>query len=497
MKLNTQISKTNHFPRVARSSQPASVLEYPADGVEPARNNRPVVLLHGTLVKKDAIEAYRDFALQSGHPVNHRNYSSITNGEAIEKSTEIASVQVNRSRAEVARHNLARLQGADDAQLQDFFQLDGGLYGSDDPDLTAITQALPELLNATQALLQQSSQEIDSQFSRQVRSTQMELGQNLEKAGISSEKARQIASELVDTIAPKVVLIGHSAGGFVAHTMTVNPEVSPGDDPFSYDGGLGVGELILLSSPVGQGLPSPAPPGVLELPFYNFDSKVLRPLENTPLVKLARLNPFTDFIYNSNKSLLKTASALSAFVSFGLTSPLVHLAKPGYEQVVEGSAFFEKYLLDKEVPDGVSAIAITSPLDRLSLEERSKLTTGQENTHNLSIDLGLSDEKLQKERPTYAHVVMSENPEGFKQQFAHHLRDDSTALVKMLGRKNDESVRHEALRMLQSEIALQPELLADKAEIRAALERVASERLPFKDSASYLAFQLLTASKAV
>ena len=490
MKLTTQHIRTNPIFRGGHKT-PASVLEYPADGVELARNNRPVVLLHGTLVTKDGIEAYRDFALKSGHPVNHRDYPSITQGEAIEKSTEIASVEVNRSRAEVARHNLARLQGADEAEVHEFFQLDGELYGSQDADLGAVGKAIPGLLAATETLLRQSPREIDSKFSRQIRAIQTQLGESLESAGLGPEKAGRVASELVDTIAPKVVLIGHSAGGFVAHTMTVNPETSQGEDDFSYDGGLGVGELILLSSPIGQGLPSPAPPGVLELPFYNFDSKVLRPLEDLPMVKLARLNPLTDFIYNSNKSILKTASAFSSFVSFGLTSPLVHLARPGYEQVEEGSEFFQKYVKNKEVPEGVTAIAMTSPLDRLSLEERSRLGTGQENTHNLSVDLGLSEEKLKKERPTFAHVVMSENPQGFKEQFAHHLRDDSSALLKMLGRKNDESVRHEALRMLRSEMALQPSLLADKAEIRAALEEVAGERLPFRDSASYLAYQLL------
>lgn len=43
---------------------------------------------------------------------------------------------------------------------------------------------------------------------------------------------------MVDVLAPKATLVGHSAGGFVAYAVAVNPK-APGSSPdCSYDGGL-------------------------------------------------------------------------------------------------------------------------------------------------------------------------------------------------------------------------------------------------------------------
>jgi Alpha/beta hydrolase family len=486
----SRISSTHSLQKREESQE--SALEFPKDRVDLARHQRPVVLLHGTIVGKEGIEAYREFALQQGHPVNHRDYPGITKGAAIEQSTEIASKEVNRSRAEVARLNLENLKNADSQRLEQFFQLDGGLYGTPDADADKIGALLPTVTSRVASLLNQPQSMIESSLSGQLRELEQELAGELGKQGVSSPHLVKIAAGLVDALAPKAILVGHSAGGFVAQTMVVNPEPEVGIDlPFAYDGGHGVGEAILLSAPVGKGLPTPAPPGVLGLPYYNYESQVLRPLEKLPQVQLARLNPIADFMYGATKAWLSMASEVGTYVSLSMTSPLLHIASPGYRQVNEGDEFFETYVKDKPVPDGVSVLAVTSPLDQLSQEDRSKVTTGQVNAHHLSIDLGVSDEDIRRERPTWSHVIMTEKPDSFKAQYAEHLSHNSDAFGKLLDPKNDDGVRYEALRLLKGELADDPGLIERQPGVGQVLAKVAAERMPFEDSPSYLAFQML------
>lgn len=466
-------------------------LEFPADSVESARNNRPVVLLHGTLVEKDGIAAYRDFALRSGHPVSHETYQSITKGHRIEESTEIASKEVNLSRAEVAQRNVETLKGLNPTELAKRFRLNPSLYGKEDPSVSKTVEHLPELIGQVESLLGQSQTKVGTSLSGDLSRLESSFASDLKKAGVSESKASGIAREVLDTIAPKAILIGHSAGGFVAHNMVVNPETTPDDNPFTYDGGMGIGEAIIISSPVEKGLSKPAPSGIAGLPFYNFEKNVLRPIEKLPASRLAMLNPIVSTLYAANKSFLKTMSAASFMVTASLMAPATYLARPGNEQVEEGSEFFETYIKDKPIPDGVSLMTITSPLDQLSTEDRSALVTEQRNGHSLSMDLEVSQEDLQRERPTWTHVIMTEKPDSFKQQFAEAVSTDGQRLSRILDQTNDEGVRHEALSLLHKARQKNPSLLTDDTQVKKSLQKVAAEQLPFEDSASYLAFQLL------
>ena len=483
---NTARSAHLKFRPTGFESRNEQGLLFPNDDVEPARNNRPVVLLHGTLVEKEGIEAFREFALRSGHPVSHQTYSSITKGARIEESSDLASREINFSRAEVAAQNVAALSSLDRPALQQAFQLAPDLYGSHDSSVDIILDKLPHLLQSVQDLLNGPQEEIGSLLSGRLMRLETDFTKQLESAGVERRKARGAAREVLDTIAPKAVVIGHSAGGFVAHNLVVNPETRPDDDPFTYDGGNGIAEALILSSPIEKGLSKPAPPGVSELPFYNFEKSVLRPVEKLPGSQLMLMNPLMNALYQANKSWLKSLSAANFMLSASLTSPLTYLARPGNQQVEEGSEFFQTYMKDKPIPDGVSVITFTSPLDRLSLEDRSALDTEERNGHAFSVKLDVSPEDLQRERPTWSHVLMAERPDLFKDQFAQALSTDPERLSRLLSPANDEGVRHEALSLLQ-----QAGTLEDFPEMRKPLEQVAAEELPFEDSASYLAHQLL------
>lgn len=492
-----------HTPNKKHSSRPASskdaskdsVLEFPRDNVEISRNSRPVVLLHGTLVEKDGIAAYRDYALRNGHPVNHRTYQSITKGARIEESTELASQQVNLSRAEVAERNLKALAGLDRPALQRALSLESDLYGSTDPHVETILDEAPALIGRIGELLEQPREKVSHLLSGQLKRLEGEFAARLTERGMDVDKSRAAVRELVDTVAPKAIVVGHSAGGYVAYTLAVNPEVTPDEDPFTYDGGNGVGEVLVLSAPINSGLPKPAPPGVADLPFYNYDSTFLRPFEELPPAQLVLANPIAGFAYDTTKELMRGASRLGFMTAATLSTPLIHLMRPGNAQVEEGSSFFETYVQNREIPEGTSVIGVTSPLDNLSQEERSRLDTDQTNGHTISIDLQVSEEQLQRERPTWAHVIMTEKPDSFKYQFANHLEDNPEALIRLLDTRNDDGVRHEALSMVQGQLQSDPELLGQNSRLKEALEKVASEKSPFSDSPSYLAHQILNPKK--
>lgn len=467
-------------------------MEFPKDTVELARNSRPVVLLHGTLVQKEGISAYNDFALQSGHPVNHKTYSTITHGGRIEKSTEIASQEVNRSRAEVALKNLSNFKELDRDGLKAALHLDSHLYGQVDPSVEIALDLLPSVLHQVEALVSQPQEQVLRKLSGQLKTIEAELSGRFQAEGVVAPKSKQMAAELLDSIAPKAIVIGHSAGGYVAHNMAVNPESTPDEDPFTYDGGNGIGEVLVLSSPIQEGLNKPAPPGVAGLPFYNFDKAVLRPLEKLPTTQLAMLNPLFNGLYNTGKAWMKSLSAANFMLAAQLTGPATYMARPGNAQVEEGSEFFTTYIKDKVIPDGVSVLTFTSPLDQLSQEKRSALITEQPNGNTFSVDLGVSQEDIQRERPTWTHVIMTEKPAEFQRQYSEHIVQDSKSLARLLDERNDEGVRHQALSVIQQQVTQNPGLLESRPELRTALEQVAAERLPFTDSASYLAHQLLT-----
>jgi pimeloyl-ACP methyl ester carboxylesterase len=489
--VSSSLSHDRPLKRTGQAARPKKEepngLEFPKDDVQLARNQRPVILLHGTLVEKESIAAYRAFSLEQGHPVDHRTYPSISKGQPIEKSAELASKGINRARQQLAERNVNHLQGSEGQKLNSFFQLDGDLYGAHDTDADKARPLLRPLVTEVAELLGQAR--LEETFSGKLKLVEDNLEQKLKDAGVSAQKAAKMAAELLDSIAPKAMVVGHSAGGYVGYALTVNPEEKPDKDPFTFDGGNGVAEMMVLSAPIGAGLPRPAPPGILDLGFYNVDAKVLRPMESLPSSQLALLNPFFNASYQAMKNMTKQAFRVANSVTLGMSSPLVHAIRPGNAQVEEGSSFFDTYIKGKQVPEGVSVLAVTSPLDQLCQEERSTVDASQPNAHNFSADLEVSDQDIQRERPTWAHVIMTEKPDAFKRQYAEALLDPK-ALAKVLHPSNDDGVRYEALRMLSRQIEESPSLL--NGPMKKALQAVANERAPFKDSPSYLAYQLLS-----
>lgn len=441
-------------------------IQHPPAHLPEARNRRPVVIVHGTLVEKESIEPYKDFALENGHPVDHRTYPNVKDGGYIQESARMVAENVNASRAELAAENLSDLESAGRDGWKQFFHIDGNLYGKPDPVADKVLDEVPWLLKQVKRAIKNPDQ-----LSSRLEKVEHQLAER-----IASPQAEKIAAELVDSVAPKAMLIGHSAGGFVAYTLAVNPE--------EYDGGKGVAEVVLLSSPVRKGMPEPLPPAMADMAFYVADKQILRPLEETPAMQLAQLNPFFALSYGMAKTATKTAWAVASQMNTGLQLPAIYAMKPGYEQVTGGSEFFEKYVKDKPIPQGVSVISVTSDVDRMVEPQRAELDESQPNAHNLKVDQQISPEELERERPTWAHVKMSERPDLFLEQFQENLRENPEQAVRHLHPDNGDGIRYEVLKVLAQEKSLPEDVLE-------AVRQVAAERLPFADSPSALAQKIL------
>lgn len=468
-------------------------LEHPTEEV--ARHRRPVIVIHGTIVHKDSIEAYRDFALAEGHPVDLRNYPTITDGAPIQESAQLVSQNINQARSALAKENLAYLQGASTKEQVKFFNIDGNLYGKTDPNAAKVSAQVPWLMDAVGSVLQQSDSTLTNEFSSRMSQVEGQLADRLANTpGWSPETREKVASELVDSLAPKATLVGHSAGGFVAYTVAVNPsEPGKAHDEFSYDGGNGVANVVLLSSPVGKGLSEPLPPAMADMGFYQMDQAVLKPLEQLPLSQLMMQNPMTALSYNLMKGATKVAWGVASQMTTAMSLPLIYAQKPGYQQVTGSSQFFKEYLKDKAIPDGVSVTAVTSPDDHMSLPSRSQVNEKQTNAHNFTADLEMAPGEVERERPSWGHVKMSTMPAEFQAQFSQSLIDNPEHTVNYLNPSNDDGSRFDVLTLLGQQLKKNPSLLDSEsfAPVKTAMQSVAAEKLPFSDSPSALAQQLL------
>ena len=461
----TRLNRSTPLPR-------AKKLEYPQSDVAPARHERPVVIVHGTLVDKKSIEAYRDYALKTGHPVDWQDYQGITDGALLQDSARQVSHNVNQARQELARTHLAELQGADPARLARFFQCDDSVRGR-------------KVAENLEWFVQKAAAEVTSPDTDTLSSRLKKLEGQLEKRLGGEEWTAKAAAHVTDCLAPKATLVGHSAGGYVAYALALNPEDGKKSKFPKYDGGLGVGEVVVLSSPIGKGMNFPAPPGLAELPFYQMvESPILQPLEASPLMKLAELNPFFKMGYALSKTATQTAWAMATQMNTALLSPVIFAQKPGYEQVTGFSSFFKESIKGKEVPDGVTVVSVTSKDDRMSLPSHSRIDDTRANAHNFDVDQQISAAELKRERPTWGHVQMSMKPELFEQQFDQSLLDNPSEAARFLDPSNDDGARYDVLQVLQKQGS---EWLAQQPELKQAVARVAAENQPFKDSPSALA----------
>lgn len=470
---------------------------FPPKGAPTPRNAPPVVLVHGARAEAVDIENYHGAALQLGFASDLSTYPPVRDGRPIAESATLVTERVNDARVAVARKNLERFEPllGDPAKLREAFEFDSRL--SPDPAAEGMAALLPEAVTAVRDLVSLPDADAKRSFSTRARAVTEGLAERVAATGFGAQAGpeqrkmlcRKVALEIMETLAPRAVLIGHSMGGFVSYSMIVNPADPAGSREFSSDGGNGVSVAVILSSPIGKGLKWPLPPGLRDWPFDLLDRHLLTPLENIPPGKWIAQNPLTGPMYRFNKSVLKTVMGLQNQFWTAMATPFLFTEHPGYPQVMEGSDFLREQLAGRPVPPDVSAVTVTSPKDGV-VEQHRSLAPDLPNAHNLDAEVVVTTDDLRRDptrnAPILAHRRMAAFPLEHLAEFRQEFMQNPKEAPRLLDPANADGLRWSTLAALQELDLSGPEWAATREAIR----RVAAEGLPFADSPSALAQQL-------
>ncbi len=509
--LNSKDAVSEDKPQ--KSSNIYKVLEQPSGNIE-ARNRTPVVIVHGTMSEENSIEKYKDAALGTGHPVDLKTYMTIKDGHRLEESGQILSQQINEDRIQSTGWNLQELNKIKNNpdKLKEFFKIDSNIYGDTDKSTDQILKLIPGVIEEINGVMKLPESELKETFSTRVLNIENALtdrvsGTSFGSQEVNSKKREEICGkvsrEIVNSIAPRVILVGHSMGGFLSYTQALNPRQSPEDrDGFRYDGGNGISTVMTLSSPVGKGVATPLPRALADLSYNLLEKHYYEPLEKTPGMQLSMLNPFFAAWYVSSKAATKLAYRASAEMSAKMMNPMIYAQKPGYEQIAEGSSFIKEYVKDKKVPEGITAIAVSSKDDGVSEQDRSGIEVNSPNAHNLDAEANVKPEELTKfisTVPSMAHIKMAQQPTEHWQEFLKENIENPEQIPQLLHRSNDDGFRWNCLQVLLTDVKKDPGFFEKPGyeEALNSIKDVAEERLPFTDSPSYVAKQILDELKGI
>ncbi|MCE1248974.1 MAG: GPI inositol-deacylase [Firmicutes bacterium] len=491
------------------------VVKFPQAGQtqNTARNETPVVIVHGTMATQKSIEKYGDGALQTGHPADLTTYMTIKEGEHLQKSGQIVSRNVNEDRMQVTQKHLNDLLPIkNDAQaLQSYFGIDENLYNGQGQNVDSLMKLIPGVIGDVANLMVKNREELLGSFSTHTKMIEDKLAKDLKKSGFADSESdpkkkdlvcSKTAAEVMDTVSPKAVLLGHSMGGFVSYTIAMNPKTSLSDkNEFAYDAGNGVSTVITLSSPVAKGVTAPLPRGLANLSYDILDKTMLAPMEGMPGMQFAMLNPFFKSYYDFSKSMTRETLKLTSNNMTTMTNPMTYMQKPGVQQISEGSDFIKKYVQGKSIPEGMTVIAVSNREDGISEQENSVVDEKYPNAHNLDAEVTITAEDLKptiNTRPSLAHVKMASYPFEHGEEFKKEILEDPSHIKRLLEPANYDGIRFRCLSVLQENLNANPQLLEtpEYKGVKEKLQDVAAEKLPFKDSPSYLAHQILEGLKA-
>lgn len=472
-----------------------------------ARHNTPVVIVHGTLTEESSIKSYKDAATHTGHAANLTTYSTIKEGKEIQESGKILSRNINETRLDVTRRHLKKLDRikANPEALKKYFEIDEKGKGADQ-----VTALLPGVIEGMKSLTEGGDKPLLDTFSTRVRDAEQDLAHKVKESGFGSWEKNpekrdmvcgKVAAEVMDRIAPRAVLVGHSMGGFLSYALAISPKADLQDkSKFTYDAGNGVSTVITLSSPIKSGVAVPLPTGLVNVGYDLAQKHYLDPMEGTPGMQLAMMNPFFSMWYAFNKAATKETYKNMTLATAMMTNPAIYAKNPGYRQISEGSDFMKEHIQGRSVPDGVTLIAVTNKLDGVSEQERSVADESRPNAHNLDADVQITKEDLKDFMETEsraAHKKMSKYPFEHGEEFRKEVLEDPAKIVRVLHPANYDGVRWRCLKVMEENQEADPSLLRrpEYSQVRQTLQEVASEGIPFKDSPSYLAARILERDK--
>lgn len=459
----------------------------------------PIIFVHGTTLSKESIEPYYKAMKKSGFKAHLECYPTITRGDRIEKSGLEVSKTVNNKRIAQTSSNLKALNKIKDdpAKLKTFFGITSSYS-----QINKIVDLLPEVIEKIDSLMSQP--DLNLNFSTNTKLIEDQLTEKIRQTNFGNQNpdnkdllCKKISERIMNVIAPKAMLVGHSMGGFVSYAIALNPKEGLNDDnPYRYDAGNGIATVMTLCAPIKSGVPTPLPPTFSNLAWDLIEEDYFSKM-NEYVDKYS--DPVTSFWYNMWKGFSKlTLKSTSDTMAQGLNEQ-IYKFKPGFKQITEGSDFIKNYIKDKNVPSGVTAISYYNPEDGIAVEKCCKLNEENKNNHNISINIEISAKDLleakkedkQMTRSHLAHRLVALSPKACNKAFEQKLLDKPEWAMDLLSPQNADSIRYKTLQFLEKHIEKSPKLLKDNVNLQAKLKEVADERMPFEASPSTLARKIL------
>lgn len=497
-----------------RGSKPGSdfrikVIELPTPTTTGARNDTPVVIVHGTLADKESVEELHHYFQGAGHGTDLATYMSIKEGQHLEVSGQSLSQHINEDRLQMLELHLGQLDSIknDPAALMTRLGMGADLYDKHDASVEKIAGLIPGLIGSLEDLVALGKPELLETFGRRSQKIEQEFAAAVGKTGFASDvrdpKLRQelcgkVAAEVMDSLAPKAVMVGHSMGGFVSYAVAMNPKTDMNDkSPFSYDAASGISTVVVLSSPIKSGVNRPLPPALTNRYDDLLQRYFLNAMENTPGMQLAMTNPFFAAWYNASRSASREMSGAMSDMGTAILSPIIYAQKPGVDQISEGSDFIHKYVENKKIPYGMTVVAMTCDQDGVSVADRSTVDDTQPNGQNVKAQITVKPEDMASDpsrTPSIAaHRMMATHPFKHVEEYRQQIQENPREIPRALDKSNYDGGRWKCLQALLADVKDNPRYF-DKPDMRPALasiKQVADEKLPFNDSPSYVARQIL------
>ncbi|MFA6989313.1 MAG: hypothetical protein WC197_04520 [Candidatus Gastranaerophilaceae bacterium] len=473
-------------------------------------HDNPYVLVHGTIVKDDSLFKLRDVLKPYVHSIDLTPYPMLTNGEPLEKSAREISKNINKSRISVTQEKLEQLKNIKDnhEELKKYFGINTDFCGvQNNGDVNKIVKLIPNTINEIEAITKINKKDLLGSFSTRIKEVKENLAANIKKTDFGNwnpadkdKLCDKVAEEMIDTIAPKAVVIGHSMGGTAAHLIAVNPKKDLADNsPDTYDAGNGVSTFISLSSPVEQGVKIDSD-GMKNARYDWVNENWIKPFEDF-YGGLLSVNPG----YEIGKALFK--GNCRAYSNSKDIEPIQQKLQqnlvPGLQQITRDSEFMKKYFIGKSTAKGVSSLSYYHPDDNYMTRDSDKLNEAHANNHNMEINLKVKDSDLKEARAEdytmirtlYAHDYLAKKPEEYAKIFEHNIISKPNDAIKMLDISNSDTLRHQCLDVIYNQVKENPAFLKNNAKLLAKIEQVCAEKIPFESSPSFRAGQILEINK--
>ncbi|MGD9580957.1 MAG: hypothetical protein AB7V50_06265, partial [Vampirovibrionia bacterium] len=492
-----------------------------------------------TLVKEDTLFKMRDLLNPKVHKLDLRYYPEVTDGKPIEDSAMVVSKNVNKVRIDNTKEKLHDIKKIKDnpEELKAHFGINQNLC-QDKCDTEQIVRLLPDVISEVEQITKRGKNDLLNSFSTRVKAVEIKLADQLQQTDLGNwDKAnketicKKAASIIMDGIAPKAVLIGHSLGGLVAHLMAVNPKEVAFDEhnnlidqsKYTFDAANGIALFTSLGAPVENGTDLDSA-GMREARYDWCYETILKPIED-PWAKMGLLN--FNLPWLMSREIFKNGCLnFSKSVDIEPLKDPEHLKqKPALVQMLRDSSFLKDHVIGKHAPEGVSSLSYYHPDDKYMEVEFVKLNEAHPNNHNIRVNFEVTNEvvnhyrndlsvskamsyfmqsltgdiRMQEEekmiRSLYAHDVVAFQPQELIKSFKEDIIQNPESAIRMLDLSNSDTLRSQCLDVIYDQVQANPDFLANNPELLERVQQVSSEGMPFESSPSYRAGEILEISE--